>query len=254
MELAVIAPISRLEDTVKQQFHMVLPQMLGFETYKHFYTHLTPDNYVILDNGEAEGERVKSKDLIRCAEMVSASEIVVPDAMGHCTDTMERVVKFSRTAKKNTQYNYAGVVQGQDFNEIAKMVRFYATKEWINVLALPRWLSNHVDRDMRVTIMRGLAQAIKDGFDAVHCLGAAQWFREVVPLSEYPVRSIDTSLPHVMALANRSVVADDYAARQPKFFWADLTRNQQDLAKNNIHYFEAWCRGPRTKRQEMKYS
>lgn len=254
MELAVIAPISRLEDTTNQQFHMVLPQLLGNDTYRHFYTSLPLDKHVILDNGEAEGEKVKPRDLIKCAELVNVNEIVVPDAMGDTAETMARVIKFERTARKHPQFNYVGVVQGKDFAEVAKMVIWYAATDWINILALPRWLTNHVDRDMRTTVMRGLGQAVRDGFDAVHCLGAAQWFREVVPLSEWPVRSIDTSLPHVMALANRSVVTGDYVARQPKFFWTDLSKVQQDLARSNMHYFETWCRGPNSKRQELKYS
>lgn len=254
MELAVIAPISRLIDTKDQQYHMVLPQLLGSHTYSHFYSHLPTEKYIILDNGEAEGECFKSKDLIKCAERINAKEIVVPDVMGDYIGTVERVVKFRRTAIRNQQYNYAGVVQGHDINEIAKCVRRYAISEWINVLALPRWLSNHVEQDMRITIMRGLAQAIKDGFEAVHCLGAGRWFREVVPLGEWPIRSIDTSLPHVMALADRSVVTGEYLSRQPQFFWADLNKFQQELALRNIHHYEAWCRGPEFKHQETRFS
>lgn len=254
MEAAIIAPITALNDTLDQKYHMVLPQLLGFDTYKTFYQGLPNDKYIILDNGEAEGKKVKSRDLIKCAEMVSANEIVVPDAMGDHRATMEAVVRFSRTASKHPQYAYAGVVQAQSFQEVAKMIMWYATLEWVTVLALPRWLANHVDRDTRIATVRGLAQAIKDGFAAVHCLGASQWFREVVPLSEYPIRSIDTSLPHSMALARKDLVIDDYVARPKRFFWADMDQAQRVQARTNMHYFNAWCQGPKTKRQETRFS
>jgi hypothetical protein len=243
LELAVIAPFECLAHTQQQKYHMVLPQLLGQGVYQEFYTTRPKNNFIMLDNGEAEGVKVKTRDLMKCAELIGANEVVVPDVMGDCNGTMERVVKFKRTAFNNPQYKYMGVVQGQTYAEIAKIIMWYGTQDWITTLGLPRWLSDHVEHDMRITIMRGLGIAIQDGFEAVHALGGARWFREAVHLSEYPVRSLDTSLPHVMAIEGKNILFDGYQARQKEFFWKDLDGKQRLLATQNITNYEAWCQG-----------
>jgi hypothetical protein len=61
MELALIPPVSRLNDTLSTYYQLVLPHMwVANEEYREWYKSLI--GYKILDNGAAEAREIASDE------------------------------------------------------------------------------------------------------------------------------------------------------------------------------------------------
>jgi hypothetical protein len=245
LKIAHIVPTSLLPHTRFQDIHMMLPtELMKGGEYAEFYH---PDNGVdglrMLDNGVAESTYIQWDDLIRLAETYDAVEIVAPDEMGHCDQTIEWCRQFAPIARKNPEYRYVGVVQGKSYSEMVKCYMYYQLEaDWVTVLALPRVLANTVHRDIRIRFVEAFADQIQQRFHCVHMLGGSSWVKEVVPLSDLQlVRSIDSSVAAVMGLEKRLVDQDDYIGRQPGFFEAKPNPKQLMSIQHNIAKLNEWA-------------
>jgi hypothetical protein len=104
--------------------------------YSTFYRNLSKENFLILDNGEAEGARVPDRALIDHAIAIGAREIVVPDVMMNCEETIERARQFVKYA--HPQFRYIGVLQGTTIQEWLKCWNAFDALDYIDVIAFPR--------------------------------------------------------------------------------------------------------------------
>src|SRR4051812_20646349 len=129
MKLALIPPIDLLDRTCETQFQLMLPHLIYDERYAYTYrAHCRdPRQYVILDNGEAEGETIPVWKLASIAMDFGVNEIVLPDTIGNMLDTMEKAEAFIDMAtdgfdlvtraflEYRTKFMF--VVQGQNLQE-----------------------------------------------------------------------------------------------------------------------------------------
>lgn len=222
MKIALITPIDLLDLATLSDYHLVLPHLMEDERYRRFYTDAV--GYKILDNGAAEGVDVDQHQLHDLGHQLRADELVVPDALEDGNRTIELAQGFERFARPE-QFRYVGVAQGRSVAEVVKCINYFSHCEWIRVLALPRSL-NKIHKTQRFTLIEPVMKEYGDHFDAVHCLGASSWIREVVAIdSTHVVRGMDTSLPVVLGLEGLSVRDDTYRPRQADYFERTVERD-----------------------------
>ena len=218
----------------------MLPHLFHNPTYFDFYTDLAtqPEQLIILDNGIAEDVDTHPQDLINLAIRVKADEVVIPDMLGDCNATIDRMRKFESYAMENPQFRYIGVVQGQSVSEWLKCLNAMQYSPWVHTIALPRIMNKEI-KTQRFLFADSLYK--HDWIDKpIHCLGASSWIREIVALSELPIRSLDTSLPFVMGLALRDIVTDEYVPRQEDYFFARPSKAQTNFCEANVNQYLKW--------------
>lgn len=117
-KVAQIVPVSCLELTKDNQYHMCLANIAARNTtYADFYKRMAAEGkYVLMDNGAAEGEQLSDASLVAMYEYVNPTEIVVPDTLLDGADTLRKATGF--TAKYgDLPYRKMFVPQGRTFSE-----------------------------------------------------------------------------------------------------------------------------------------
>lgn len=216
-------------------------------------------DWLILDNGEAEGARVDYQQLLTVAAQLEVQEIVVPDVLNNCDETIKHARNFFSYLFGGTHpyltsplqyynFQFMGVIQGQILAEYLKCLHFFEREAWISTLALPRAMNYNIDRTSRYTLAEGLINYGSRFGTAetknIHCLGSSNWIREVAALGELPnVRSMDTSLPVVLGLEGISVQANVHQPRRNNFFGQTISRasNEWEITYDNCITFRDWA-------------
>lgn len=218
----------------------------GNETYREWYQDRRGyGDFVILDNGVAEGSRVSDQtDLHRLAVVCDADELVVPDELGRADKTLKLAEDFGETIQGNS-LGYMGVAQGDTIDEALYCARGLARHKYITSLGVPRYL-NKSDKFGRYKFLERLQnERLASRFHRVHCLGAWSKFpQEVVILNTFPfVDSIDTSLPVVKGLAGHTLTSPLVRNRQKTFFYLDprLESGTMKLCKENVAKYVSWA-------------
>jgi hypothetical protein len=246
MKFAPIVPINYLNAIKDRDYHLVLPHLLEEFDYRDAYR--AAEGFKILDNGEAEGMRMLPDQLFRYAEMIGATEIVIPDVLRDSDATITMMDEFAAIAKTHPEYEYMAVVQGSTMPDIMKCVNaFMQNADWISRLAFPRaWFDFH--RGLRTSMAESLHEPILQAFHGIHCLGANSFVREPVMLSSIPdpnpIHGIDTSLPAYAAAAGLEInrlKPLTTLTRPDNFFYMEYDVNMDILIHHNIKLYDGWC-------------
>lgn len=225
---------------------MVLPHLFRSKKYLSFYqTRSEFDDFIILDNGAAEGFVYGHKHLFTLAEEVGASEIVVPDVMGDANETLALAQHFARFARP--EYQYMFVLQGKTPEEVMFCLRALDNGNmfmYVTTIGIPRHLSK-INKYFRQTLTDFMIKEhFNDKFE-IHFLGANEWMGEVFSLADIVkgldgFRGIDTSLPIYMGLENLNINIDDYIERPTNFF--TRSDNNVGMIETNIETYLTWAR------------
>lgn len=215
--------------------------MFRSQKYLDFYQTRTDDNFIILDNGVAEGYEFGAKHLLTLAGEAAVSEIVIPDTMGDANDTLAKAQYFARYAQP--EYQYMFVLQGRDVQEVMFCLNNLdngAMFSYVTTIGIPRHLHD-IDKNFRVHLVEHLIkEAFNDKFE-IHFLGASSWMREAVVLAETVqyvenFRGIDTSMPIYMGLEGLHINVDPYISRPDNFF--DRTDDNKAVQANIDTYLD----------------
>jgi hypothetical protein len=191
---------------------------------------------------------VDPQGLIRGAAAIRADEVVVPDKMGDCDTTIKMARAFEKIARAHPEFKYVGVVQGRNMAEHVKCARALSFLDYIRVLALPRNMCK-VHRLQRYYFAEVIPEMsdMAARWDAIHCLGASSWTREIVALTELPlIRGIDTSMPVVLGLAWLDLATtSDYTPRPIGYFkLAAVDQSQEVYIERNVRTYLEWAATP----------
>lgn len=253
MNVALICPTSLLEKYGRlTRYHLVLPHLLGSKKYSDFYRERRRNgNFVILDNGAAEGVEFGPRHLHTLAREVEANEIVVPDTLGDLLETISKAKAFVPFVEPD--FKYMAVLQGSTLQEVISCLHFYDQAPdmvYLTCIGIPRHLTSLNPR-FRVNLTEFL---IAEQFHLkyqFHYLGASSWLREISALqsivSEHLVknwdssgfRGIDTSAPINMGLMGKWIHNDPHEHRIPNFF--DITYDRYDQVMININQYLNWA-------------
>jgi hypothetical protein len=137
-----------------------------------------------------------------------------------------------------------GVLQGLDLGEFLSVLRFFEKQEWITHIGLPRILCE-IHTTQRLSLVDLIKREQEKGNFrpfTIHALGGSPWIEEVMFLNEHGCNSMDTSLPVVMGLAERSL-SQPYISRQEGFMFADVSRksNKWRILVDNCRTYLEWA-------------
>lgn len=206
MKFAALAPISLLETTRGFDYHLALPLFHDNVYSQHFQEMSSRGDYIILDNGVAEGMHVDWAVLHGFADEIGAKEIVFPDVMGNREETEKKIVEaIKHPCFHPDKFRYMAVAQGSSMDDFKDCVNNYvAFAPEIRVIGIPRhMLETCKNSQARVGLAEWIVSEFDDAFK-IHFLGMdakcpeeARFIGQAFSSYTHPmIRGIDTSLPY----------------------------------------------------------
>jgi len=248
MKLALIPPIDMLEYTDETDTQLMLPQMITNDVYRYVYQRHcdNPDQFVILDNGIAEGTPISTGQLIVMAHEFGVDEIVIPDHMAEAKATLDEYTSFwdyARESESLSGLRTMFVLQGNNKDEfyaladIATAPRFKAT-----TIGIPRHaLTTCHDPLIRLKLAKYIKARNKK--KDIHLLGASPEFPGELRNFRHTglVRSTDTSSPFNYAWAGEILHQSNAPVRRPaNYFYQPFETFHLDKVEKNIKKIRQW--------------
>lgn len=247
MKAALIPPKGLETLALQSRFHLALavPELMMRKAYvKTYQRAVRLGDYVVLDNGAAEGTCASHSEIRSYSAEVGAQEIVLPDVLYKSNETLQQV-KWYLDDRPPVGPKMA-VAQGTDIRAIKNLIRRYKEWEQITCIGIPRHLTATLDRRaVRIELANWIAEEFGTRFE-IHMLGAtATWLPEIKHIAKYAshVRSIDTSMPFTYALAGLKLSETGNVVQRPaNYFEVDhSTRVRAQLVHDNIKTYMEWA-------------
>lgn len=237
IKMAGIVPQKFTDMIAQDDMHMALAQLIGepgMEDYTDFYKNGRKFySYLILDNGAAEGKTMPIAMIADKAELIRASEIVLPDAYKDAKDTLRLhadaidYLLERYDGAENIPFKLMAVPQGSNREEWMACAKELLTTypDIIDTVGIPKHLvDTWGSRDARLEALALLDQE-KD-FNIrnyeIHLLGCWKTPLEVLMVAKAAeqgsipmVRSCDSAIPYVYARNNMRFDDDDRPDNNP---------------------------------------
>lgn len=254
MRLALIPPISLLGlRGYETDMQLMLPQLVRNADYVEHYRRLCndPEQFVILDNGAAEGYMCTDDELSSLAYEFQPQEVVIPDIMGDMTSTIEKAKDFEQHVLKDPvlfagNFNFMFVAQGQTYGEFLSSALWAQQQGWISTIAIPRHAITTLDDELaRSIILESFVDALEGSSPKpIHFLGMnSEAPTEIANLSlfarEY-VRSVDTSLPFVAGYHDLRIENAFHVKRPEGYFDLPINEFPFHPTERNINKMIEW--------------
>jgi hypothetical protein len=259
MRPALIPPKGLYGTTVASDIHLCLAQIDDPDYWTH-YTRRPETDYLIMDNGAAEGKMVGDEFLLDRADVMKADEVVMPDVMEDAEATIERAHDFMLTYHKwiggrsdmPQWFKFMGVVQSQgDMGGIMRLDAF-KTMPYVTTIGIPRHLVRH-DRYFRYQILSHIRGMELDKRFEVHLLGTDPYVPyEISYIQEVHgwTRSVDTSMPYNWTIAGEPLAGGVVGIKRPDgYFEKDHSWVDRELLRENINRYMRWARGTESTRR-----
>lgn len=233
MKICNIFPVKNQEQYKNEKYVMILAHILNAGKYS--IENFKPnEQYIIMDNGLYEGMQLSRlvSGLIYLIESRNfpVNEIVVPDVMGNCNET---IALFSQNigtiARYSDKYRFMVVAHSVDFNEFKKFFEYISQfKGSLNLsIGIPKRCP--FDRTSNEAI-----ELYKDCPFPIHFLGMKneETFESLEKVNDY-VRSCDTSLSSIICKYHAKGVCENNADmflkyNRPQNETIDLERDMID--------------------------
>lgn len=262
MHVALIPPVSMMRSTHLTYYQLMLPQVAANSPcYADKYdSHCKdPNQFVILDNGAAEGVLWDTVQLMRTATKYRPQEVVIPDVIGDSLATIDRAMAFYDDVVPprsigRLPFSLMFVVQGQSLMEVLKCAEWALGQEWIDTIGIPRHMLDTL-KDLKARSRIANTLQGKANCKPIHFLGAnTAWPAEVEILSspwhtvQTHLRGIDTSLPYTLAFHDRKIdactfISDEVRVSRPDHYFTQVdTEFPRDIVDYNIQEFMRMAR------------
>ena len=173
MKVAHIVPTKFLWTTEDADYHMCLGHLIGedFEYTTFYKRQAYVGAYVIMDNGVYEtGEPLSIEEICRRANMIGASEIILPDYYKDGKKSLETTREAVEYAREHFKGKLMAVPQGENLEEWVHNAILTLALD-IDVLGVPKWLSGEGMR-ARLRALQILGHLTRGR--EVHLLGCAE--------------------------------------------------------------------------------
>jgi hypothetical protein len=255
MEVALIAPFEMLDSSSFGTYHLMLPHLTYDPRYVKHFKRLCqdPEKYVIMDNGAAEDVAMDWDVLTSHAWAYQVNEIVLPDVMGDPEATYHCARTFLEERPAVGDMHVIGYVLHGDTVEDT-ITAFYrivhsSLNDLIDVFYIPRRLlvkTNEVMSRYQVATMININDLKHRD---IHFLGMHHKFPEEPRLIRLcgRSRSLDTSLPYVLATYSRhfDALAGQHsipAVRPDNYFERHFTASERTLSLMNTQTLERYAK------------
>jgi hypothetical protein len=247
VKLALIPPFSHLEDCWRTDYQLMLPHLIGNEDYAKTYLDLCADprQFVILDNGVAEGKHIDFKEILDIADHYGVDEVVLPDVMGDAVATMNAASRAIYVHGMHYPVHYMYVLQGQTIEEVMFSARFALSFGSVRTLGVPRHLIETLDDKRarwRVVDLIMLHNWRQMHGRKIHLLGMNQTApREMETAPHWlkkRVRGFDTSAPYNFAAWDSRMRIGGQYGRRKAYFETPAKEFNDLVLEDNIRYLE----------------
>lgn len=254
-KVAHIVPVSCLEETANNQYHMCLAQLVKQSNeYADFYKRMSAEGkYVLMDNGAAEGCQPTLDEFIDCCKFVNPTEIVLPDTLLKKNETIHKSLsayaylqdKFSG----DVPYKIMAVVQGKGISKSLKCIKRYKKLVahcglHIDTLGIPKVLATYMcDENARARLLELAASDIIALGCEVHLLGCNESTETIHKIHRYYgsdtsylgfVRGIDSAFAY---LGSQAGILIDENAKRPKGSIDFLSGKSYETLADNMNGF-----------------
>jgi hypothetical protein len=240
MQLALIPPPSMSYYMLETNYQLLLPSYKGKGSYDEC-VRIARDlgNFMIMDNGAAEGHCLERKELYDMADYFGAQEVVVPDVYGEMEPTWEIASNWEHSG----HFRHMAVVAAKSTAEACDLIDRYSELSYIDTIGLPRLL---VENGVSRSYLTGYAP--QDRFE-IHWLGASRNFALWEHFSFHAmrdhIRGWDTAKP--FAYAWKALDLETYwdtavSAVPDEAHWSPNSP-EDEAARLNIDYLKAICYG-----------
>lgn len=242
MKLALISPFCLLSHTARTDYQLMLPQLLRDPRYTDRYWQYgsDPEQYVIMDNGVAEGEQWAPVALRAAAQEFKVDEVVIPDHMMDAELTMKEV----RAWEPIDGIKNMVVIQGTSMDECLWMIEHLEDVEYISTIGIPRHLGKTTGhKDVRLHLVHELYQRYGGRYE-IHLLGAQSFWPEELHFAAVSygslIRGMDTSMPFNYAYFEERVDSGMYMPRPKNYFDLPIQEFDPEVVVTNVDKMLDW--------------
>ena len=239
MKISHIVPVDLLDLIEGRDFYMCLANIaIKSKEYLEFYKQQKQRGaFVLLDNGEAEGDQMSLDTIWKVAEQINPDEIILNDSLFNREETIRKSKQALDYYKsKGYEGQYMFVVQGETFEDWIRCYEEFDMSD-ITTIGVPKSVvSEWNDDDARLKC----CEYLKDKNKQVHLLGCQKSINEIVKLKQFDfIRSNDTSLAYLFASCYRDI----NNGTRPKeavmqFYNSKFDTTQVRMLERNIKYFD----------------
>jgi len=243
---ALIPPKGFEHTALESDIHLVLPlpPLLKRPDYIRTYVEARKrGDYVILDNGCAEGQLVEGKTLLDFAKIIKAHEIVAPDIMGNAAQTLEATNMFLDENPEAADYNIMAVLQGETPNEIQFLLDQFAKRDEIVTIGVPKVHVQKADTPIRRDIVTMIHRHYPGRFQ-IHLLGLSNQFADemlAIKFDPGTVRSMDSAQPYKITERGWYMSATFAASVRRTGYFTYKKEVDLKLLSANIATFKEWA-------------
>jgi len=247
MKVAIIPPRGYENHALVSDYQLLLPQELEREAYARIYLKAKErGDFLILDNGAAEGQATGLADLIAIGARFGVDEIVIPDVLGDAVQTCKQARWAEGSIQSCREYplrwnesvQFVAVIQGENWIDAVSCLEAFAGMDHVDKIMVPRHLGNKLGMTFRIDFVEKNFDLIHERFGPVHCLGSTDYWREPCLLSDHPlVRGIDTSLIHGASLSGfefSHVESDDRPKYTRPYTFFSAVQPMYSLARKRL--------------------
>lgn len=211
MRIAVIPPTKYLRlfcEYQNNQYHLALAhRVLSDDIYMSYYKEKSVQgHYVILDNGACElGESIRKEDLLRAAELIQPTQIILPDKLNDAEVTIRISTDFIKFAAGHlsAKVTFMAVTQGVTRDEWLNCYNEFSNNTKIKTIGISNTdavYPNHEFYFSRVETIKFLSnQNLINKNQTIHLLGLNNsGHMELDQLKQFKfIEGVDSSAPIV---------------------------------------------------------
>lgn len=259
--VAHIVPVTHLQDTANDQYHMCLAHLVADDRYREHFAKLSANGkFVLMDNGAAEGAQLPFGKLLEMYEQIQPTEIVLPDTLYEPGSTIQKTRNFLKMLDDRGltgQYRVMAVPQGKTLSEWEACARIFVKDTRIHSIGVSKFLNIATNaKYIRVdacTVLNKLINEYHRTDLEVHLLGCDEGPQVVNMIHRiFPfVRGCDSAFAYLAAQANKHLTPEDDSRPEGTIdflggqYYAEInsainTFNELAGVKNN-GVSDSWC-------------
>ncbi len=247
LHIATITLTPSLPLISSQPYHMCLAHLIKKDNeYRKFYKEMIKSGkFVIMDNGEYEGERLSKEELVKLYNEVRPSEIILSDSIKNYNESFNLTIQSFTYLTKHLLYKpqFMIVPHGNNIDEVIRFLEKLLDEigEKINTVGLGKLLISGESREEEVRRTCEVLNKKKLNHIRIHLLGFNEKVSDIRKIHEKynKVRGLDTSFATIMTYEGKEISSDSSREEVGEMDWSK-DKIDEELLLKNIKLFNSY--------------